>query len=83
VVTRTSTGKSYAGTATAQQHFHPIPDSFIEQLIQQGDVLYCSGGFAIELMEPYLKALHGEKETIIGLPKTLTQQLILQALQEK
>jgi hypothetical protein len=32
-----------------------------------------------ELMEDYLGPLEGERETIIGLPKTLTMDLLLQA----
>ncbi len=43
--------------------------------------MYCSGGFTIEHMEPYLKELEGEVETVTGLPRTLTQQLITRALQ--
>lgn len=35
-----------------------------------------------EHMEEYLGTLEGERETIIGLPKTLTMDLLLQADQE-
>ncbi len=73
------TGKWFEGVATAEQYFKPIPEEEIERLIAQGDVLTCAGGFAIELMEPYLDKRVGERETIIGLPKELTMSLLRQA----
>lgn len=82
VVTNLKTGQQFEGVATATQYFHPIPETFIDQLISQGDVMKCAGGFTIEHMEPYLKKLEGERETIEGLPKTLTQQLISKALEQ-
>jgi len=74
VVTNTSNGKRVEGLDVAKQHFHPIPEDFMDKLIQQGDVMCCCGGFTIEHMEPYLKQLEGEVETVTGLPKTLTKK---------
>lgn len=68
------------GVDVAKQYFKPIPDEFISKLIAQGDVMYCAGGFAIELMDPYLDHREGEAESIIGLPPTLTHRLIVEAI---
>jgi len=78
VVTDTQTKKRVEGVDVAIQHFHPIPEDFIDKLIAQGDVMYCSGGFTVEHMEPYLKKLEGEQSCVTGLPVTLTKKLIEQ-----
>jgi len=82
VVVNTKTGKTLEGTETAKQYFHPLPETLIDELIKKGDVFYCSGGFEIEQMEPYLKKREGERETILGLPKTLTSKLIEEVQKE-
>jgi hypothetical protein len=41
-------------------------------LIEQGDVLWCAGGFCVEHMEEFELKRDGEIETVRGLPKTLT-----------
>jgi len=79
-VYNTVTKQSFEGVDIAKQHFHPIPEDAIDGLIAQGDVMYCCGGFTIEHMEPFLKELEGEVETVTGLPKTLTFKLIEQAM---
>ena len=67
----------------ASQYFHEIPEPAIDALIEKGDVMWSAGGFAIEQMEPYLSTLQGEREAIIGLPKTLTNNLLHEALKLK
>lgn len=79
VVTNTLTGHRWEGVDRAVQHFLPLPDDKIDELIAQGDVLKCAGGFTIEHMEGFLGERQGEMETITGLPKTLTQSLLTQA----
>jgi septum formation protein len=54
VVYNTKTGLFFEGIATATQHFQELPESFIDQLIAQGDVMWCAGGFTVEEMTPYL-----------------------------
>eukprot|EP01119_Soliformovum_irregulare_P000086 TRINITY_DN10066_c0_g1_i1.p1 TRINITY_DN10066_c0_g1~~TRINITY_DN10066_c0_g1_i1.p1 ORF type:complete len:191 (+),score=40.07 TRINITY_DN10066_c0_g1_i1:24-596(+) len=76
VVTNTQTKESVEGVSIAKQYFKPIPESFMEELIAQGDVMWCCGGFTIEHMEPYLDHLEGEKSNVTGLPKSLTQDLL-------
>jgi len=79
VVTNTDTRETYEGVDVATQHFFEIPETAMEELIKQGDVLSCAGGFAIEHMSPFLKKLEGEQETVTGLPKTLTKRLLDEA----
>jgi len=71
-----SIGKRVKKVAIAKQHFKEIPEWKIEELIATGDVLYCSGGFAIEQMEGFLGELEGERETIIGMPVAVTKELL-------
>jgi len=79
VVTNTASRRSVEGVDVARQFFKAIPEEAIEKLIAQGDVLHCAGGFAIELMEPYLDRREGEAESVMGLPPTLTNSLIVEA----
>ncbi|EGC32330.1 hypothetical protein DICPUDRAFT_57163 [Dictyostelium purpureum] len=76
VVVNIATGKIVEGTAVATQHFNKLPNEFIDKLIKQGDVMHCAGGFTVEHMSDYTGPLDGEIETIMGLPKTLTTELI-------
>eukprot|EP01132_Coremiostelium_polycephalum_P000617 gene617-766_t len=82
VVINTKTGKSVEGTDIAVQHFKKIPEDKIESLIKQGDVLNCAGGFTVEHMADVTLRLDGEIETVMGLPKTLTINLMKEALKE-
>ncbi|EFA79291.1 maf family protein [Heterostelium album PN500] len=82
VVVNTKTGKRLAQTEVAVVHFKPLPDELIEKLIEIGDVMYCAGGFTIEHMTEYVERIDGEMETVMGLPKTMTIDMIRQAQQE-
>jgi len=82
VVTNTLTGKRVKGVDVAKVTFSAIPETVIDELIAQGDIMECAGGFALELLEKYLLKREGERETVIGLPKTLTKRLIEQAQEE-
>ncbi|EAL66528.1 maf family protein [Dictyostelium discoideum AX4] len=81
VVVNIETGKIVEGTDIATQHFKKISDEFIDKLIKQGDVMHCAGGFTVEHMADFTLQLEGEVETILGLPKTLTKNLISQVSQ--
>ena len=78
VVTNTATKKRAEGTDQASVWFHPIPEPLIEELVASGDVYGWGGGFQAfdPRIKPYIAKTTGEPETIIGLPKTLTQRLI-------
>ncbi|KAJ3050109.1 hypothetical protein HK097_008914 [Rhizophlyctis rosea] len=81
IVTNTKTGKRVEGVDVARQHFHPIPDNIISQLIAKGDVMYCCGGFMIDdpLLFPYLAQREGDEDSIIGMPIKLLLRLLNEA----
>jgi septum formation protein len=78
VVHSTATGQRVTACAKATQWFKPIPADAVERLIEQGDVLWCAGGFCVEHMEEFELKRDGEIETVRGLPKTLTLDLLAQ-----
>ncbi|XP_064959208.1 uncharacterized protein LOC135609655 isoform X3 [Musa acuminata AAA Group] len=51
--------------------------------IEEGDVLYVAGGLMVEhpLTSPFVEAIVGTIDGVMGLPKALTQRLIHEALQ--
>lgn len=69
------------GVEVATQHFKPVPDRVAELLIAKGDVMYCAGSFVVEdaLLQPYLGRREGDLETVQGMPKQLTRQLLVEA----
>ncbi|XP_059279111.1 uncharacterized protein LOC132033220 isoform X7 [Lycium ferocissimum] len=65
-----------------QIYFHDIPDQVIDKLIEEGIVLYAAGGLIIEhpLILPYVKEVVGSTDSVMGLPKALTERLIKEVL---
>ncbi|XP_024038923.1 maf-like protein DDB_G0281937 isoform X5 [Citrus clementina] len=65
-----------------QIQFHEIPDEVIEKLIEEGIVLNVAGGLIIEhsLILPYVKQVVGAMDSVMGLPKAVTEKLIKEAL---
>ena len=76
VVTNTKTKKTLESTQTASVFFRPIIESRIEELIKQGDVLKCAGGFTIEHMENELEKIEGEESVVKGMSKKEVARLI-------
>ncbi|KAI5656063.1 hypothetical protein M9H77_24856 [Catharanthus roseus] len=64
-------------------HFLEIPEQVIDSLIEEGIVLNVAGGLIIEhpLILPYVKEVVGATDSVMGLPKALTERLIQEALQ--
>ncbi|XP_022875863.1 maf-like protein DDB_G0281937 isoform X3 [Olea europaea var. sylvestris] len=62
--------------------FHDIPEHIIDNLIEEGNVLYVAGALIIEhpLVLPYVKAVVGTTDSVMGLPKALTERLIKEVL---
>jgi septum formation protein len=78
VAINTVTHKKAEGLDKALVYFRNIPDDVIQKLIKKERVLNAAGGFTIEdpLLIPYVGRIVGNKDTILGLPVTLTQKLI-------
>jgi septum formation protein len=79
VVFNTATRERIAATAKATQWFKPITDQAVQALIDQGDVLWCAGGFCVEHMTEFELKRDGEIETVRGLPRALTLELLQRA----
>lgn len=82
VVTNTATGVRRQGVDRATVWFRRIPEEVIEQVIARGDVFAHAGGFSITdpLLGAYIERVDGTAESVIGLPTTLTRQLIRAAM---
>eukprot|EP00455_Lapot_gusevi_P021893 TRINITY_DN2285_c0_g1_i4.p1 TRINITY_DN2285_c0_g1~~TRINITY_DN2285_c0_g1_i4.p1 ORF type:complete len:211 (-),score=49.60 TRINITY_DN2285_c0_g1_i4:85-633(-) len=80
VVTNTRTRASAHGSAFASQLFHPIPPQIVEDLIANGEIMSCCGGFIVSLpmIEPYLSVREGTQDELMGFPKQLTRELLQQ-----
>jgi septum formation protein len=66
-----------SGVDTATIHFSPIPDSVIDQLLEEGEVMYCAGGLMVEhpLVLPY-RRIEGTEDSVMGLSLDLLQSLL-------
>lgn len=78
VTVNTETRKRFEGLDVAKVWFREIPENIIDQVIADGFVFRQAGGFSIEhpLLKNYVAQVEGEIESVIGLPKDLTERLI-------
>lgn len=78
VVTNTTTGERLEGVDEASAIFNPISRDEVKNFVESGTVFNHAGAYAIQ-KEPFashIKEIKGELETIIGLPKSLTRDLL-------
>ncbi|XP_020600319.1 maf-like protein DDB_G0281937 isoform X1 [Phalaenopsis equestris] len=82
LVTNLMNGVRKGGWDRAEVYFHKIPDEIIENLVDEGEVMYVAGGLLVEhpLTSPFVEAMVGTLDSIMGLPKDLTERLIQDAL---
>jgi len=80
VVTDTGSGKRAQGIDIAKAYFKEIPEEIINKLVKMEDILNSAGGFLAEheLLRPYLKKYEGKEGNSLGLPRELTERLILE-----
>ncbi|PAN50756.1 hypothetical protein GQ55_9G554000 [Panicum hallii var. hallii] len=85
LVTNVKTGARKEGWDKAEVYFHKIPDEVVESLIEEGNVFYVAGGLLVEhpLTSPLVEAIVGTIDSVMGLPKALTEKLIKESLSEK
>jgi septum formation protein len=78
VVTDTENGRQASGTDIAKIWTRVIPEEIVAKLIKEGEIYYCSGGIDTDdiLMRPFIEKIEGEIESIIGLPRKLTEKLL-------
>ncbi|QCD81751.1 septum formation protein [Vigna unguiculata] len=81
VVTNLSTGKRCGGWDSAEVYFLEIPDEVIDSLIDEGITFNVAGGLMLEhpLTLPFVDAVVGSTDTVMGLSKALTEKLFLEA----
>ena len=84
LVTNVKSGARKEGWDKAEVYFHKIPDEVVESLIEEGDVFYVAGGLLVEhpLTSPLVEAIVGTIDSVMGLPKSLTEKLIKESLEE-
>jgi septum formation protein len=82
VVTHTATGVRRQGVDRATVWFRWIPEEVIDQVVARGEIFAHAGGFSITdpLLEAYIERVGGTAESVIGLPTTLTRQLLRAAM---
>lgn len=78
LVTDLKTGLRKGDSDRVEIHFNEIPDEVIEKLVDEGTTLYVAGGLIIEhpLIFPYVKEVVGTTDSVMGLPKDLTEKLL-------
>ncbi len=78
VVTNLATGKRTEGVDIAKVYFNHFSDEDIDELVKEGSVFYLAGAFNVEgqIWESHIKKIEGTRDSVIGLPKDLTERLI-------
>ena len=81
VVTNTASGKRVTAVDISKIFFRQIPEEVIEDFVKREYIYRRAGGFAIQdpLLEPYIETIEGTIDSVIGLPKVLTKQMIKEA----
>lgn len=79
VAVNTSSGERIGGTDVAKIWFSSIPKKVINEYIATKDPFLHAGSFDHEhqLLAPYVKSIEGEPESVTGLPRKLTEKLIM------
>jgi len=77
-VTNTATGKRVSRVNVSKVFFRRIPEDVIDNVMEEFDVFSHAGGFSItsRLLNPYVEHIEGTIDSVIGLPKELTKQMI-------
>jgi len=61
--------------------FRRIPPEVIDRVIRSGEVLHHAGAFSLEdlLLKDYIVRVEGEPESVMGLPREMTERLLKEA----
>ncbi|KAB2618056.1 maf-like protein [Pyrus ussuriensis x Pyrus communis] len=80
--TNLKTGKRKGVWRRAEVYFHVIPEEVIDSLMEEGITLNVAGGLMLEhpLISPFVEAVIGTIDTVMGLPTELTEKLIQEAV---
>ncbi|XP_019436915.1 PREDICTED: maf-like protein DDB_G0281937 isoform X3 [Lupinus angustifolius] len=82
LVTNLKTGLRKGEWDRVEIYFNEIPDETIEKLVDEGITLNVAGGLIIEhpLILPFVKEVVGTTDSVMGLPKALTEKLLKDAM---
>nr|AFK42859.1 unknown [Lotus japonicus] len=82
LVTNLKTGLRKGDSDRVEIYFNEIPDEIIDRLVDEGITLNVAGGLLIEhpLILPFVKEVVGTTDSVMGLPKSLTEKLLKEAL---
>ncbi|XP_047176630.1 7-methyl-GTP pyrophosphatase isoform X2 [Vigna umbellata] len=82
IVTNLKTGFRKGDSDRVEIYFNEIPDEIIEKLVDEGITLNVAGGLIIEhpSILPFVKEVVGTTDSVMGLPKSLTEKLLKEAL---
>ena len=78
VVTNTVTGKRSYALDASTIFFRKFSEDIIEKIVAMEHIYRRAGGFAIQdtFIKPYIEKVEGTDDSVIGLPKQLTERLI-------
>ncbi|GJD08696.1 Maf-like protein DDB_G0281937 [Galdieria sulphuraria] len=78
VVTNCQSYQRECGLDRSEVYFHPIPDSVIQQLVEEGSVYYCAGGLQVEnpLVSKFVDHIVGTLDSVMGLSRQVLEKLI-------
>ncbi|GJQ14623.1 hypothetical protein GpartN1_g6414.t1 [Galdieria partita] len=78
VVTNCQSHRRECGLDRSEIYFRPIPDSVIQQLVEEGSVYYCAGGLQVEnpLVSKFVDHIVGTLDSVMGLSRQVLEDLI-------
>ncbi|KAG7572197.1 Inosine triphosphate pyrophosphatase-like [Arabidopsis suecica] len=78
LVRNLKTGVRRGGWDKAEVYFHEIPEHVIDDLIDDSITFKVAGGLMLEhpLISPFIDSVVGGVDTVMGLPKELTEKFI-------
>ncbi|KAL4589775.1 hypothetical protein LXL04_002685 [Taraxacum kok-saghyz] len=81
-VTNLNTGSNKVDYDKVEIYFHEIPEDDVDKLNDEGLLLRVAGALIIEhpLIVPYVKKLGQLIDSVMGLPKALTEKLLKEAM---
>ncbi|EOA27761.1 hypothetical protein CARUB_v10023917mg [Capsella rubella] len=82
IVRNLKTGVRRGGWEKAEVYFHEIPKQVIDDLINDAITYKVAGGLTLEhpLISPFIDSVMGGVDTVMGLPKELTEKFINEVL---
>ncbi|XP_015947297.2 uncharacterized protein LOC107472276 isoform X2 [Arachis duranensis] len=82
LVTNLKTGFRKGEWDRVDIYFNEIPDEIIEKLVDEGVTLNVAGGLLIEhpSILPFVREVVGTTDSVMGLPKAVTERLLKEAM---